>query len=79
MPRKVTVYSEGTGNDTKIMNEDGAVVDGVYSAQVLIEAGSIVTVELVLKAQSVAIQNATVTQCNLVCSLCGTVEEHTCS
>ena len=79
MTRKVTVYSDGVGNDAKILSEDGKVLEGMYSAQINIEAGSIVTVELQLKAQAVSIQNGTVTECNLVCSLCGGVEEHVCS
>lgn len=79
MVKKVTLYSEGMGADTKVINEDGTVVDGLYSAQVNIEAGNVVTVELIMKAQAVDIKNASVTECNLSCPFCGGLEEHTCS
>lgn len=77
--RKVSIYSEGIGNDVKVMNENGEILSGIYSANIVIEAGNIVTVELVIKGPSTSIQNAVVTSVELCCSLCGEVQEHSCS
>lgn len=77
--RKVSIYTEGVGNDVKIMNEDGEVLTGIYSAQINIEAGSIVTVELIIKAPSVGAQNVVVNEVVLVCPLCSANQEHICS
>jgi hypothetical protein len=77
-PKKVAIYSEGFGSDTKVINEDGTVVDGVYSANIMIEAGNFVKVELILNAPAVNIQGATVAEVQLSCSICGGLVEHTC-
>ena len=78
-PKKVAIYSEGFGSDVKIMNEDGDVVDGVYSANIVIEAGNFVKIELILNGPAVNIQGATVSEVQLSCSICGGLQEHVCS
>jgi hypothetical protein len=54
------------------------VVDGVYAANIVIEAGNFVKVELILNAAAINIQGATVSEVQLCCSLCGKLVEHTC-
>lgn len=77
--RKVSIYTEGIGNDCKVMNEDGEVLNGIYSAEVNIEAGSVVTVNLTIKAAAVTAQNAAVTEVTLVCPVCLHNQDHTCN
>lgn len=77
-PKKVAIYSEGFGNDVKIMNEDGEMLNGIYSADITIEAGSVVVVKLEIHAPAVNVKDATVTRCDLICPLCHAAQEHEC-
>ncbi len=77
-PKRVAIYSEGFGSDVKIMNEDGEVLNGIYSADITIEAGSLVVVKLEVHAPALNVQSAAVTRCDLICPLCQAAQEHEC-
>lgn len=76
-PKKLTVYSEGHGNDVKIMNEDGNVVEGVREATINIQAGEFNRIELEVSAAATSVTGHA-TGCSFTCPLCHEVNEHTC-
>lgn len=76
-PKKLTIYSEGFGNDVKIMNEDGTVIDGVRSATIHLAAGEYNRIELELMASATAV-SASLVNVELICPACGVIEEHEC-
>lgn len=77
MPKKLTIYSEGHGNDVKIMNEDGTILDGVRSAAVQLNAGEFNTVEIEVAATATSIK-AHATGCSFTCPLCQEISDHVC-
>lgn len=73
----IRIQSDGTGPSTVVTLDDGTPVDGVKSATIWLDHGSVntVTLEILLPAHDV---HAVVTGITFVCRCCGESVGHEC-